>query len=87
MRPRRGPQGTHEPRAHRVLVTVDTIRESFGVSRATAFRRMALLRDEVRRGVHPGAELVALPVTRGNGAAGIEQAVRFADDEREERAA
>lgn len=61
-----------------MLVTVDTIRERFGVSRATAFRRMAALRAEVTRGEHPGAELVQLPVTRGNGAAGIEVAVRFA---------
>jgi len=72
-----------------VLVTVDTIRKTFGVSRATAFRRMAILRDQVTRGEHPGAELIALPVTRGNGAAGIEQAVRLAatDDAREECAA
>lgn len=61
-----------------MLVTVDTIRERFAVSRATAFRRMAELREQVARGEHPGAELVRLPVTRGNGAAGVEVAVRFA---------
>lgn len=75
-----------------MLITADTIRERFGVSRATAFRRMAALRAEVSRGERPGAELVELPVTRGNGASGCEIAVRLPDPgtndaTREERAA
>ena len=74
-----------------MLITADTIRERFGVSRATAFRRMADLRAEVLRGERPGAEVIALPVTRGNGASGRELAVRLPDDAtaatREERAA
>ena len=70
------------PASHAVLVTADTIRDAFGVSRATAFRRFAELVAEVQRGERPGAELVDVPVTRGNGAQGTARGVRLPVEDR-----
>lgn len=64
-----------------MIVTADTIRRAYALSRATAFRRFADLAAEVERGAHPGAMLTTLPVTRGQGARGTARAVILPDDD------
>ena len=64
-----------------MIVTADTIRNAFALSRATAFRRFAALAAEVERGARPGATITTIPVTRGQGARGTTRAVILPDDD------